>query len=128
MQIKVDNIDHVVMTVKDIKQTCEFYQRVLHANIITFKGTRKALLLGQQKINLHQHHNEFEPHALHPTPGSLDLCLITQTPLESVIKHLQQLEISIEEGSVERTGAHGAIISVYIRDPDQNLIEIANYI
>lgn len=96
-------------------------------DIITFGSNRKALQFGRQKINLHQAGREFEPKANSPTPGSADLCFIAEDPLESVIKHLQVLHIEIIEGPVRRTGAEGPIISVYIRDPDLNLIEISNY-
>ena len=94
---------------------------------ITFKETRKALRFGQQKINLHQSGKEFEPKAKHPMPGSADICLITDTNLESVVKHLADCGVEIEEGPVMRTGALGPIRSVYFRDPDLNLIEVSNY-
>ncbi|KAK3089157.1 hypothetical protein FSP39_001335 [Pinctada imbricata] len=95
--------------------------------VSTFKGGRKALNFGSQKINLHQHGNEFLPKANLPTPGSADVCFITETPINSVIEHLKKCMVDIEEGPVDRTGATGPIKSVYIRDPDNNLIEISNY-
>lgn len=128
MRINISHIDHVVMTVENIDKTSQFYQRVLGIPTTTFKGSRKALNLTSQKINLHQHHHEFTPHALHPKPGALDLCFITTSSLEEVIIHLEQLQIFIEKGPVETTGAKGKMCSVYIRDPDQNLIEIAHYL
>ncbi|MGE8599283.1 MAG: VOC family protein [Acinetobacter calcoaceticus] len=124
--MKISHLDHLVLTVADIENTCNFYQTVLGFEVITFKGDRKALKFGHQKINLHQLGNEFEPKALHPTPGSADLCFISETPISEVVTHLNQLNIQIEEGPVERTGAMHPILSVYIRDPDQNLIEISN--
>ncbi|MGE8551696.1 MAG: VOC family protein [Acinetobacter calcoaceticus] len=124
--MKISHLDHLVLTVTDIENTCNFYQTVLGFEVITFKGDRKALKFGHQKINLHQLANEFEPKALHPTSGSADLCFISETPISEVVAHLNQLNIQIEEGPVERTGAMHPILSVYIRDPDQNLIEISN--
>lgn len=124
--MKISHLDHLVLTVADIENTCNFYQTVLGFEVITFKGDRKALKFGHQKINLHQLGNEFEPKALHPTSGSADLCFISETPISEVVTHLNQLNIQIEEGPVERSGAMHPILSVYIRDPDQNLIEISN--
>ncbi|ENV95877.1 MULTISPECIES: VOC family protein [Acinetobacter] len=124
--MKISHLDHLVLTVADIENTCNFYQTVLGFEVITFKGDRKALKFGHQKINLHQLGKEFEPKALQPTPGSADLCFISDTPISEVVGHLNQLNIQIEEGPVERTGAMHPILSVYIRDPDQNLIEISN--
>jgi catechol 2,3-dioxygenase-like lactoylglutathione lyase family enzyme len=126
MLLKIDRIDHLVLTVGNIEVTCDFYSRVLGMEVITFGPGRKALRFGSQKINLHQAGQEFEPKALAPTPGSADLCLVTTVPLEQVIVHLGQCEVEIIEGPVSRTGATGAIESVYIRDPDGNLIEISN--
>ncbi|GAB7387761.1 hypothetical protein BSNK01_15980 [Bacillaceae bacterium] len=94
---------------------------------VRYQG-RKALQFGNQKINLHQKGKEFEPKALHPVTGSADLCLITQSPLDEVISHLRSCHVEIVEGPVQRTGAKGLIRSVYIRDPDGNLLEISNYI
>jgi catechol 2,3-dioxygenase-like lactoylglutathione lyase family enzyme len=96
--------------------------------IVTFGEGRKALQFGAQKINLHEWGNEFEPKALQPTPGSADLCFITEVPLEQVLKHMRSCMVEIVEGPVRKTGAMGAITSVYIRDPDGNLLEIANYL
>ena len=116
-----------VLTMRDIEATCEFYTRVLGMTVETFGQGRKALRFGQQKINLHQVGQEFEPKARQPTPGSGDLCFITSAPLEQVIDHLRSHGVKIIEGPVPRTGATGFILSVYFRDPDGNLLEIANY-
>lgn len=126
--MQIDRLDHLVLTVVNIDHTCDFYQRVLGMEVVTFQGNRKALKFGQQKINLHQAGHEFEPKALAPTPGSGDLCLITSTPMHEVLAHLQKNGVSIEIEPSERTGATGKIFSVYFRDPDQNLIEVSNYL
>jgi len=125
--MKIDRIDHLVLTVRSIEASCEFYSRVLGMRIVTFGAERKALAFGAQKINLHQSGREFEPKARYPTPGSADICLISATPLSDVIAHLRSCEVPILEGSVTRTGATGPIQSVYFRDPDQNLIEVSSY-
>jgi catechol 2,3-dioxygenase-like lactoylglutathione lyase family enzyme len=127
MTIQIERLDHLVLTVHDIQATCAFYERVLGMEIVTFGSGRYALQFGQQKINLHQAGKEFEPKAARPTPGSADLCFITSVPLTHFIAHIQACDIEIVEGPVARTGAQGPIESVYIRDPDENLIEIANY-
>jgi catechol 2,3-dioxygenase-like lactoylglutathione lyase family enzyme len=126
--MEIDRIDHVVLTVRSIDVTCEFYTRVLGMRVVTFAGGRKALTFGRQKFNLHEAGREFEPKADRPTPGSIDLCLITHTPLADVIAHLRRCEVTILEGPVDKTGATGAIRSVYFRDPDANLIEVSNYV
>jgi catechol 2,3-dioxygenase-like lactoylglutathione lyase family enzyme len=128
MDMKLERIDHLVLTVRDLEQTCTFYSQILGVEVITFGQGRKALQIGQQKINLHEAGKEFEPKALHPTPGSADLCLITNCPLEQIMTHLQTSGIVIEQGIVPRTGAMGAIASIYIRDPDGNLLELSNEI
>jgi catechol 2,3-dioxygenase-like lactoylglutathione lyase family enzyme len=126
--MKIDGIDHVVLTVRDLDRTCDFYRSVLGFEVITFGAGRKGLRFGQQKLNLHVYGKEFEPKARHPTPGSLDLCFITSTPLDEVRRELCEKKIAIEVGPVERVGAVGTLLSVYVRDPDHNLIEIANYV
>src|SRR4051812_18142147 len=125
--MKIDRIDHLVLTVADIDATVAFYTKVLGFNVTTFGEGRKALTFGRQKFNLHQRGKEFEPKAKAPTPGAIDICLIASTPLGEVVEELRALGIAIEEGPINRTGAVGPICSVYLRDPDQNLIEIANY-
>lgn len=119
-------IDHIVMTVKSIEKTLEFYCNVIGMQEITFGKGRKAFLCGQQKINLHEAGKEFEPKAARPTPGSIDLCILSETPLSTIQKELEKKGIVIIEGPVQRTGAKGKILSLYIRDPDKNLIEISN--
>ena len=125
--MQIDRIDHFVLTVASIEATCEFYARVLGMQVVTFGQGRKALAFGRQKFNLHQAGKEFEPKAEVPTAGSADFCLITTTPLDEVVAHLGACGVPVLEGPVTRTGATGAIRSVYIRDPDRNLVEISNY-
>ncbi|BBF76584.1 VOC family protein [Acinetobacter ursingii] len=126
--MRISHLDHLVLTVAEIEATCNFYQHVLNFEVIEFGENRKALKFGSQKINLHQTGHEFEPKAAFPTQGSADLCFISETPIEHIIQQLKQLHIDIEQGPIQRTGAMGAILSVYIRDPDHNLIEISNYL
>ncbi|MFP5513538.1 MAG: VOC family protein [Alphaproteobacteria bacterium] len=126
--MQIDRIDHFVLTVASIEATCAFYRDVLGMEVVTFAGGRRALSFGAQKINLHEVGREFEPKAARPTAGSGDFCLIADTPLDEVIAAFQARGIAIEEGPVSRTGATGPIRSVYIRDPDDNLVEIANYV
>jgi len=125
--MRIDRIDHFVLTVANIQTTCDFYARVLGMSVVTFGQGRKALLFGRQKINLHEVGKEFEPKARVPTAGSADFCLITDTPIDAVITHLEASGVPVAEGPVRRTGATGAIWSVYLRDPDQNLVEVSNY-
>ncbi len=126
--MRIDRLDHLVLTVSDIDLTCGFYSRVLGMEIVTFGPGRKALSFGGQKINLHRKGQEFEPKAAHPTPGSADLCLISSIPIAEVMEHLGECGVSILQGPVRRTGATGPIQSVYFRDPDGNLIEVSNYV
>lgn len=124
----IDRIDHIVFTVRDVAQTCAFYEQVLGMRVETFGEGRKALCFGGQKINLHQFGNEFEPKAKAPAPGCQDICLISNTPITEVVRHLASCGVAIEEGPIRRTGATGPINSIYFRDPDGNLIEISNYL
>lgn len=124
--MKIDRLDHIVLTVRDLDRTCEFYSRILGMEVVSFIG-RTALSFGSQKINLHQAGKEFEPKAATPTAGSGDFCLITVTPISEVIDHLKNNGVEIEHGPVEKVGATGLLESVYIRDPDSNLVEISNY-
>lgn len=125
--MKINRIDHVVITVKNIDAAVVFYTNALGMTKEIFDGDRVALSFGDQKINLHEHNNEYEPKADHVQPGSADICFIAETPLDKVIEHLKREKITILEGPVLRTGAAGKIMSIYIRDPDGNLIEISNY-
>jgi catechol 2,3-dioxygenase-like lactoylglutathione lyase family enzyme len=125
--MEVDSLDHLVLTVKNLETTLKFYTEVLGMKKEIFGENRIALKFGNQKINLHELGNEYEPKAKKPTPGSADLCFITKEKLENVIEHINRLGIRIIEGPITRTGANGKIKSIYIRDPDENLIEISNY-
>jgi catechol 2,3-dioxygenase-like lactoylglutathione lyase family enzyme len=127
MGIAIDRIDHIVLTAFDVERTIDFYSKVLGMEPITFAGGRRGLAFGRQKINLHQAGREFEPKALKPVPGALDLCFITATPLDDVIAQLKSHGVAIAEGPVPKTGALGPMTSVYFRDPDGNLIEVSNY-
>jgi len=122
----VDALDHVVLTVRSIEATVAFYERALGMRARTFGKGRVALHFGEQKFNLHQSDRPVDENVRHAKPGSADLCLLTKVPLEEVIAHLERVGVAIIEGPGERTGAQGPIRSVYIYDPDENLIEIAN--
>ena len=126
--MNIDRIDHVVMTVRSVDAACAFYERVLGMQPVTFADNRKALVFGRQKINLHQAGREFEPKANLAAPGTVDICLITTTPLADVVEHLARCSVAILDGPVQKTGATGPIRSVYFRDPDLNLIEVSNYL
>ena len=125
--MRIDRIDHIVLTVHDLERTIDFYSRVLGMEPVTFAGGRRGLAFGRQKLNLHQAGREFEPKARAPAPGAIDLCFITQDPLEDVITELKEQGVVIIEGPVDKTGALGPMKSVYFRDPDGNLIEVSNY-
>ncbi|PCK22954.1 VOC family virulence protein [Bacillus pumilus] len=124
----IRRLDHIVLTVQHMEETIRFYTNVLGMKEETFGEDRKALRFGLQKINLHEAGHEFEPKAAHPLPGSADLCFITDLDMDDLLLHLRKQVVPIEEGPIERTGALGPIESVYIRDPDMNLIEISRYI
>ncbi len=125
--MNIERLDHLVLTVKNVEATVTFYARVLGMQPVSFGTGRRALAFGQQKINLHPADAPLTPYAEHPTPGSADLCLITSTPIPELIAHLKSVGVAIEEGPVPRTGAVGPITSVYLRDPDGNLIEVSTY-
>jgi len=125
--MKIDSIDHVVLTVKDMSATCEFYSKVLGMEIVTFGEGRKALSFGSQKINLQQLGRESTLVADKPTPGSADICFVASLSLCEYMTHLNSCGVKLIGGPVERNGARGLMISVYFRDPDMNLIEVSNY-
>ena len=127
MAISIDRIDHIVLTVFDLERTIDFYSRVLGMEPVTFAGGRRGLAFGRQKLNLHQAGGEFEPKALKPAPGAIDLCFISATPLAEVIETLKAHGVAIIDGPVPKTGALGPMMSVYFRDPDGNLVEVSNY-
>jgi len=124
--MEISKLDHIVLTVKNMNETISFYSTVLGMKKEVFGQNRVALKYGSQKINLHEFRNELEPKAFKPTPGSGDFCFITKTPLKEAMAHVKNEGVEIIEGPVERTGASGSIQSFYFRDPDQNLIEVAN--
>ncbi len=125
--MKIARLDHLVLTVASIPRTCDFYTKVLGMEVVTFGEGRTALRYGQQKINLHAADAIPGLVADRPTPGSGDLCFITETPIAEIVSHLNQCDVPIIAGPGPRAGAIGMIQSVYIRDPDQNLVEISNY-
>lgn len=125
--MQIERIDHLVLTIKNVEISCTFYTKVLGMKEVTLQGGRKAVAFGNQKINFHEYGKEFDPKALRPAPGSADLCFITRDPIAQIISHLEICGVKIIEGPLERTGAMGPMTSIYIRDPDQNLIEIATY-
>jgi catechol 2,3-dioxygenase-like lactoylglutathione lyase family enzyme len=124
----INRLDHLVLTVADLDATVRFYTEVLGMEAQVFGEGRRALHFGTSKINLHQAGREFEPKAARPVPGSADLCLIVDDHLDQVIEQLESHGVSIVEGPVPRTGAQGDLRSVYIRDPDDNLVELSNYL
>jgi catechol 2,3-dioxygenase-like lactoylglutathione lyase family enzyme len=123
----IDHIDHIVLTTRDREACIRFYTEVLGMTLETFAGNRLALKFGAQKINLHEWGREFTPRAHVAAPGTLDLCFIASIALEKVIETLKKNDIPIVEGPVAKTGAAGPIRSVYVRDPDLNLVEISVY-
>ena len=123
----IERLDHLVLTTAHEADCVHFYSTVLVMTLQTFGEGRKAFVFNGQKINLHIQGHEFEPKALHPMPGALDLCFIASVPLAQVQQHLAEHGVAIECGPVQRTGARGPILSVYVRDPDHNLIEISEY-
>ncbi|MEM6287212.1 MAG: VOC family protein [Bacteroidota bacterium] len=121
----IASLDHLVLTVRSIPEAVRFYAGVLGMEEVRFGEGRTALRFGDQKINLHEAGREFEPKAERPTPGSADLCFLADVLLPEVVRRLGAAGVPVVEGPVERTGATGPIRSVYVRDPDGNLVEIA---
>lgn len=126
--IVIDQLDHLVITVRDVAATLGFYERVLGMRREVFAGRRYALHFGRQKMNVHPYPSDVEIVAKDPRPGTADLCFIAETPLDDVIAHLEACGVDVEMGPIQRTGARGEIRSVYFRDPDGNLIEVSNYL
>jgi len=127
MALTIDRLDHLVLTVRDLDASIDFYTRVMGFEVVSFGQGRKALAFGRQKINLHPADAPLAPHALAPTPGSADLCFVSAAPIDAVLAQLATAGVTIESGPVPRTGAIGPITSVYFRDPDRNLIEVSVY-
>jgi catechol 2,3-dioxygenase-like lactoylglutathione lyase family enzyme len=123
----IDRIDHLVLTVASLEETCRFYERVLSMRRETIAGLPTALRFGHHKINLHEAGRGFEPKAARPTVGAGDFCLITASPIDAVAAHLSSCGVAIETGPVTRQGAMGLMTSVYFRDPDGNLVEVSAY-
>jgi catechol 2,3-dioxygenase-like lactoylglutathione lyase family enzyme len=122
----IQRLDHLVLTVRDVDATVAFYTDLLGMEAITFGNGRRALRFSRQKINLHKAGREVEPKAERPVPGSADLCFITAVPIETVLERIRAADVPVVEGPVKRTGANGPIRSVCLRDPDGNLLEVAN--
>lgn len=123
----IDRLDHLVITVRDVEASLRFYERVLGMRRETFEDGRVSLHFGRQKINVHPYPSDVEIVAKDPRPGTADLCFITEAPLDDVVAHLKACDVPIEMGPIARAGAIGPMTSVYLRDPDENLIEIAVY-
>ena len=130
--MKLEKIDHVVITVKDLKKTIDFYTNILGMKLEKFSSSldndqiRYAVSFGSQKINIHEEKKPIKPNALNPSSGSMDICFISKNKINDWVHHLVQKGINIEIGPERKTGALGPILSIYIRDPDFNLIEISN--
>lgn len=125
--IKVDRLDHLVLTVQNVEKTCQFYAKALGIKSVTFGSGSKALCLGAQRIKLQQRGQESEPKAGTATPGSGDFCFITQTDLEQVVQHLVSCNIEVIDGPIRRSGTNGPMTSIYFRDPDLNLVQVSAY-
>jgi catechol 2,3-dioxygenase-like lactoylglutathione lyase family enzyme len=125
--MKIDSIDHIVLTVKDLDAACEFYSNVLGMEVVTFSEDRKALSFGSQKINLQRLGRESTLTADKPTSGSADVCFVTSVSISDVLAHLKSCGVKLLAGPIGRSGARGQMMSIYFRDPDMNLIEVSHY-
>jgi len=125
--MKIDRLDHIVLTVSDIDATCAFYERVLGMRPLTFAGDRRALAFGRSKINLHPAGNEYEPKARVPAVGAGDFCLIAEGTMDDLVAHLAAEGVETFDGPSPRSGALGTLNSIYFRDPDGNLVEVSVY-
>ena len=128
----IDRIDHFVLYVMDVDKTCAFYENALGMKREDFEArpgdVRSALLFGRNKINLHPFPSPYEPKGVNPVTGAGDFCLITETPIDQVVTHLEKVGVAIEVPPSKRTGAAGELRSIYFRDPDGNLVEVSNYV
>ena len=125
------SIDHIVLTVNNINESINFYSNILGMELKEFYSEfdqtyRKSLIFGSQKINLHDASSPYKPHAKYPLPGGFDICFLSKKPVSEWLTILKKNKIDIEDGPVQKTGATGPILSIYVRDPDENLIEISN--
>ena len=127
MGVKIDRLDHLVLTVRDMEATIAFYSTILGMEPVTFGKGQRALAFGRQKFNLHPADAPYKPHADKPLPGTADICLITQNSVDEVVAALAAAGVPVEVGPVPRTGALGRMTSVYFRDPDNNLVEVSKY-
>lgn len=123
----VTGLDHLVLTVTDVERAVYFYATVLGGTPETFDGGRRAVSFGDQKVNFHLAGDEYTPHAAEPTAGSGDFCLVVDDPIDELRRELREYEVPIVHGPVEKVGARGSMESVYVRDPDGNLVELARY-
>ena len=128
MTIEIKSLDHLVITASDLQATVRFYSKVLGMEHVEFGDGLHAMHFGNQKFNIHDATTDVRPKARNIVPGSEDFCLLTETPVSEVIRHLQHCGVAIEEGPVNRSGAAGTLESVYFRDPDGNLVEVSNVV
>jgi len=128
MNIRIKNLDHLVITASDLQVTIDFYTKVLGMEHVAFGDNLHAIHFGDQKFNIHDASTDVSPKAKNIVPGAADFCLISETPVSQVIQHLQDCGITVEQGPVMRSGAAGTLESVYFRDPDGNLVEVSNVI